>query len=585
MNEFTSNLNHLWAKLMIDELVRCGVTQFCVAPGSRSTPLVAAAAQNDRARIRVHGDERGVAFFALGYGRATGRPAAVITTSGTAVANLLPAVVESSLDNVPMILLTADRPPELRDCGANQTIRQVGIFSSYPRWQFDLPCPDTSIDPAFVLSTVDQAYFRAVNVPAGPVHLNCMYREPLAPDGSEVVIDLARWSALARWVTSNEPFTRYHPASQVIDLAELAALDGRFSQAKRPLLVVGELRTERERTAVAQLADRLGWPVLADITSGLRSRTNAVVAGSDLLLADPEFRARIAPDGCLQIGGRITSSRLTTLLAEADLKEYALVSNHPGRYDPQHRVSTRVVADVGEFCRQFAAVIRNNALPEWRAHWQSGSQKLQAIIDTILDKDSLSEPSACRTLSRMLQADHGLFLASSMPIRYMDMYAAPEGRLQKVQSNRGASGIDGTIASATGYATGLARPVTLLIGDQAFLHDLNSLLLLRSSPQPVIIVLLNNDGGRIFEHLPIARHAKLLDDYFVASHGLKFDKAAAQFGIPCYAPVSIPSFCDAYAAARQSGQSALIELVVDAETTRRQHRDIQQAVTAMLRRE
>lgn len=582
MNDSTSRLNSLWAKLMIDELVRCGVTQFCVAPGSRSTPLVAAAARHERASIIVHTDERGAGFFAVGYGRAAGKPAAVITTSGTAVANLLPAVVESSMDNVPMVLLTADRPPELRDCGANQTIRQVGIFSNYPRWQFDLPCPDSSIDPAFLLTTVDQAYSRAVNVPAGPVHLNCMYREPLGPDDLEVLIDLARWPALTRWVRTNEPFTHYLQASQGIDLAELAALESRFSHTKRPLLVVGELRTERERTAVAELADRLGWPVLADITSGLLSRTGAVVAGSDLLLADPEYRARIAPDGCLRIGGRTSSSRLTTLLAEADLKEYALVSDHSGRRDPQHRVSTRIVAEVSEFCRQFAPVT-GIAQPGWRAHWPSGSSKFQAVIDTVLEDDSISEPSACRILSRMLQPDHGLFLASSMPIRFMDMYAAPEGRLDKVQCNRGASGIDGTIASAVGYATGLARPVTLLIGDQAFLHDLNSLLLLRSVSQPVIVVMMNNDGGHIFDHLPIARQTDLLDKYFAAPHGMKFDKVASQFGLSYHGPKTLPAFQDAYQLARQSGRSALIELVIDFKLSRTKYRETQHAVATLLR--
>jgi len=175
------NVQYLWAKLIVEELLRSGAGHFFLAPGSRSTPLALAVARNRRARYHVHFDERGTAFAALGYGRATGKPAVWITTSGTAVANGLPAVVEAATDGVPLILLTADRPPELRETGANQTIDQAKIFGDYVRWQLDLPVPDPAIDPAFVLTTVDQAVYRSLRAPAGPVHLNCMFREPLVP--------------------------------------------------------------------------------------------------------------------------------------------------------------------------------------------------------------------------------------------------------------------------------------------------------------------------------------------------------------------------------------------------------------------
>src|SRR5690606_37386344 len=194
--------NRLWADLLVEELVRCGVGLFCLAPGSRSTPLVQAVAANPEARPLMHFDERGTAFAALGYARATGRPAAWVTTSGTAVANGLPAVVEASVDGVPLVLLTADRPPELRDTGANQTIPQPALFGEFVRWRFDLPAPAAEIDPAFVLTTADQAVHRAVGRPRGPVHLNCMFREPLAAEAMDDV-------RLAGWRVSGEPYTRY----------------------------------------------------------------------------------------------------------------------------------------------------------------------------------------------------------------------------------------------------------------------------------------------------------------------------------------------------------------------------------------
>lgn len=584
MSDLANNLNSLWAKLLIDELVRCGVTQFCIAPGSRSTPLVAAAARNKRVRITVHTDERGAGFFAVGYGRATGRPAAVITTSGTAVANLVPAVVESSMDHVPMILLTADRPPELRDCGANQTIQQMGMFSSYLRWQFDVPCPAPEIDPAFLLSTIDQAWYRAAGSPAGPVHLNCMYREPLGPDDREIIIDLSRWPGLTRWATTDQPFTSHARSLPLADPSAVALLAEKFSRAVHPLLVVGELRTRRERVAVGELAKRLHWPMLADISSGLDRGAGTAFLAHDLLPSDSDIQDGLRPDCCLQIGGRVTSSRLISLLAETDLTHFSLVNDHPRRQDPNYRLTDRIQSDLVLFCEQFAPT-PNRAWIEWQSHWSLNSQKMQQAIDAAVAGESLTEPGICRALSRLIDPEHALFLASSMPIRYMSMYAAGDGTLKTVQSNRGASGIDGTIASAAGFATGSNRPVTLLIGDQAFLHDLNSLLLLRSSPQPVTIVLLNNDGGRIFEHLPIARYPELLNDYFVASHGLKFDQAAAQFGLPYYDPKTLPEFRDAYLTARQSGRASVIELAVDARLSETKHRQIKQAVTAMLRRE
>ena len=235
----TPRANLLWATLIVEELARSGVDFFCVAPGSRSTPLIAALAANERARSLVHFDERGTAFAALGYARATGRPAAWITTSGTAVANGLPAVVEAAIDGVPMILLTADRPPELRQTGANQTIDQPDIFGDYVRWRFDLPAPEAAVDPAMVLTTVDQAVYRARRTPSGPVHLNLMFREPFLPeDGDEPL------AAPVRWRESDEPYTRYAATRPAVDLDEVERLREELRPVKKGLVVAGRLLPE-----------------------------------------------------------------------------------------------------------------------------------------------------------------------------------------------------------------------------------------------------------------------------------------------------------------------------------------------------
>ncbi|HET7271590.1 MAG TPA: 2-succinyl-5-enolpyruvyl-6-hydroxy-3-cyclohexene-1-carboxylic-acid synthase, partial [Rubrobacter sp.] len=244
MNRDTPRANRLWAYLIVEELLRCGVEFFCVAPGSRSTPLVAAIAANERARNLIHFDERGTAFAALGYARATGRPAAWITTSGTAVANGLPAVVEAATDGVPMILLTADRPPELRQTGANQSIDQPDIFGDYVRWRFDLPAPDPSIDPAMVLTTVDQAAYRAIRTPQGPVHLNLMFREPFLPEDADAP------SAPSAWMKTGEAHTRYAASKPAVDKIETDSLWAALRTAKRGLVVAGRLASRKQGEAV-----------------------------------------------------------------------------------------------------------------------------------------------------------------------------------------------------------------------------------------------------------------------------------------------------------------------------------------------
>ena len=282
----TPRANLLWATLIVEELARSGVDFFCVAPGSRSTPLIAALAANERARNLVHFDERGTAYAALGYARATGRPAAWITTSGTAVANGLPAAIEAAIDGVPMILLTADRPPELRQTGANQTIDQPDIFGDYVRWRFDLPAPEAAVDPAMVLTTVDQTVYRARRAPSGPVHLNLMFREPFLPeDGDEPL------AAPVRWRESDEPYTRYAATGPAVDLDEVERLREELRPVKKGLVVAGRLPSRKQGEAALRLAESLDWPLLPDVGSQVRlgARSENLVPYYDALLASEQF--------------------------------------------------------------------------------------------------------------------------------------------------------------------------------------------------------------------------------------------------------------------------------------------------------
>jgi 2-succinyl-5-enolpyruvyl-6-hydroxy-3-cyclohexene-1-carboxylate synthase len=578
LNRDTPRANRLWAHLIVEELLRCGVDFFCVAPGSRSTPLVAALAANEKARSLIHFDERGTAFAALGYARATQRPAAWITTSGTAVANGLPAVVEAATDGVPMILLTADRPPELRQTGANQTIDQPDIFGDYIRWRFDLPAPDPGIDPAMVLTTVDQAAYRAGRTPQGPVHLNLMFREPFLsdPEDDDVL------SGPSSWARSGEPYTRYAASKPTVDEMEIHNLWETLRPVRRGLVVAGRLASLKQGEAVLLLADALGWPLLPDIGSQIRLGTEDIAAHYDALLAGDSFVETHAPEAVVHVGGRALSKRLEQFLASSRPDPYVVVRENPFRLDPAHRVTHSVEANVLDFCAALARAATEDPPatdPSWLAGWREVSEEVGCHLDGIPAGEP-NEPLVARVLSQNVPPDHGLVVASSMPVRDLDTYAATGGAPVPVAANRGASGIDGTVATAAGFARGLERPVTLLIGDLALLHDLNSLAMLRNVH--VVVVVLNNDGGGIFSFLPIARQEEFFEPYFGTPQGVGFEPAAKMFGLAYEHTGTMEEFVEAYGSACARGSSTLIEVKTDRGKNVALHRRVLEEVATLV---
>ena len=578
----TPRANRLWANLIVEELARCGVDFFCVAPGSRSTPIIAALAANEKAESLVHFDERGTAFAALGYARATGRPAAWITTSGTAVANGLPAVVEAATDGVPMILLTADRPSELRQTGANQTIDQPDIFGDYVRWRFDLPAPQEGVDPAMVLTTVDQAVYRARRAPSGPVHLNLMFREPFVsePEDRE-----EGSSAPERWTKSGEPYTRYAATRPAVDLGEIEHLWESLRMVERGLVVAGRLPSRQQGEAVLRLAESLGWPLLPDVSSQVRlgARSENLVPYYDTLLAGETFKEAHAPEAVLHFGGRSVSKRLEQFLSRSRPDPYVVVRENPFRLDPGHRVTHSVEAGVPGFCVALAKVAGGEARADssWMRSWREASDSVGRYLDSAFaETKELNEPFVARLVSRHLPDEHGLVVASSMPIRDLDTFAAADEAAVPVAANRGASGIDGTVATAAGFARGFGRPLTLLIGDLALLHDLNSLAMVRDLP--VVVVVLNNDGGAIFSFLPVARHKAFFEPYFGTPQGVSFEHAAAMFGLGYERPSSTTEFVETYRVACERGAPTLIEVNTDREENVALHRELLEEISIMV---
>ncbi len=573
------NRNLLWAGLLIEELVRNGVDHFFLAPGSRSSPLTAAVALHPKAQRVMHFDERGTAFAALGYARAAGRPAAWITTSGTAVANGMPAVVEAATDAVPMVLLTADRPPELRETGANQTIDQPGLFGAYVRWRFDLPAPDVSIDPAVALTTIDQAVYRAGRTPGGPVHLNCMFREPLAPDEGRRATGAER-KRLHAWFEAGEPYTTYAPPLSLPASEAMDDLAASLRGIERGIVVAGRMRTRAEGRAALRLAERLGWPLFPDVGSQVRLGRDCEapvrVAFFDQVLTNEAFAHAHRPEAVLHLGGRATSKRLSRFLEASRPAPFVVVRNDPFRFDPAHQASHRFESDIGAFCEALGARIAPRSARPWLSAWRAASDRVRAHLTAFFSEDeTLSEPAVAHLVSRLVPAAGGLVLASSMPVRDADVFATPDGEAPHVALNRGASGIDGTVATATGFAHGRAAPVTLLIGDLALLHDLNALALVRTVRHPFVIVAVNNDGGGIFHFLPIARHPEIFEPYFGTPHGRSFEPAARMFDLAYAHPTTKAAFVEAFREAHARRAGTLIEVRTDREENLALHRTLE----------
>jgi 2-succinyl-5-enolpyruvyl-6-hydroxy-3-cyclohexene-1-carboxylate synthase len=465
---------------------------------------------------------------------------------------------------VPMILLTADRPPELRQTGANQTIDQPDIFGAYVRWRFDLPAPDAGMDPAMVLTTVDQAIYRARRAPGGPVHLNLMFREPFIPEDGGGGL-----SVPDRWSESGEPYTRYAVSRPAVDLDEVERLWESLRPVERGLVVAGRLPSRKRGEAVLRLAESLGWPLLPDVGSQIRlgARSKNLVPYYDALLASEPFRDAHAPEAVLHFGGRVVSKRLEQFLVRSRPYPYVVVRENPFRLDPGHRVTYSVEADVLGFCAALAKVAQRRP-PATAAPWMVGWHKASESVDRYLDRSfadtkELNEPLVARLISHYILEDHGLCVASSMPIRDLDTFAAPDGAPAPLAANRGASGIDGTVATAAGFARGSGRPVTLLIGDLALLHDLNSLAMVKDLP--FVVVVLNNDGGAIFSFLPVARHEAFFEPYFGTPQGLSFEHAAAMFGLGYERPRSATEFVERYRAACARNRPTLIEVRTERE--------------------
>ncbi len=584
-NKF-SDLNSLWACLIVEELLRCGVKYFCIAPGSRSAPLAIAVAQNPHAKSIVHFDERSLGFYALGLCVETQSPIVVITTSGTAAANLFPSIIEANKKKLPLIILTADRPPELRATGANQTIDQIKIFGDYVRFFFDLPCPTRDIAAESILTTIDQAVFRAQGELPGPVHLNCMFREPLAP--SQIKKNFSSYlKSIGNWQISLRPYTQYQkPDLRISDTAieETAQI---LKTIKNGIIVVGKIGGTQEQKAVLALAQKLNWSIFADITSGLRlgQKQIHVIEHFEHILNTAILNKNTPVDGILHLGGRLTSSRFYQVIKKLPLKHYLMVLKHPLRNDPNHIVSMRLQSSVKDFCQALGPKISQRSPGRLLKNLCKADLACEKILNENLFPQSnlLTEPAVARLVSQLIPKNSGFFIGNSMPIRDLGLFASKQGESVKITANRGASGIDGNIATAAGFAKELDGPCTCVLGDLSFLYDLNSLSLLQNPHHPFVMIILNNNGGAIFSFLPVSNLKTGFDKFFTAPHNMTFEHAAKLFKLSYKAVKTITDFKQTYTSAIKTRATTIIEVISNPQSNFLCHQNIVQKIKNSLK--
>lgn len=573
------------ASILVSQWVALGLRDAFVSPGARSTPLVLALAAADSVRKHIVTDERSSAFAALGCARETAQPVLLVCTSGTAGANYFPAVVEASLARVPLLIATADRPVEAQDWRAPQTIAQTELFANFTRWRVALPSPcDATPNLDYLRATACRAWAVARD-DQGPVHLNLPFREPLL--AAQMTTDSEGLpESLLETVT--KPHLDVHSQPRSASPAALNEFRALVDQTRGVIVCGPDTGGRVAANSVRRLAHQLGWPVLADPLSGLRSiADDHVIDAYDVLLRDQGFVAAHLPDVIVRFGALPASKPLTRFLAGARQATNIVIADGDWP-DPNHAGGMFVRAHPQVFCEQASTALgehwaaqRTDAL-DWTRQWSSASQSLrQELNDLLASADPRFTGRVAATLASLLPPDSLLTVGNSMPIRDLDTWVATFD--SDVVANRGANGIDGVLSTALGAAQTATRPNYLYLGDQSLLHDAGALTSSLARNAPLRIVVANDDGGGIFEQLPQQRLGEVFERYFAAPHGHSLAALASAAGLAsekCASSADLPA---ALAALNNVAGTALVEVSTDRDLDRQLRAELpQQALARVL---
>ncbi len=522
LHEF-ANVNELWSRVIAETLRAKGVRFAVICPGSRSSPLAFAFDRTEGIESIPILDERSASFFALGIAKREGMPVVLVCTSGTAAANFYPAVIEASESGVPLVVITADRPHELRGCRAGQTIAQVGIYASYPVSQVELEIPVAEQKALISLKeTIEAQVDCSMGVPFGPVHVNAPFRDPLAPVPDGVFASPLSTDELKGFC---EPSSNRKVSITELDIRE-------FAQTQRGLILVGSyLRPTSEDwlTNVARLADQLKWPVLSDGLSSLRNHVSLfprLITGFNAICRIVEEDSELLPERILVIGDLPISKTLRTWLSIRNIKSLFLTPL-PGEFDPNRGDSESLYFDFN----QGVPIVPCHDEPEFAAKWKRIDALVSEEIENRLSRfDFVFEGSVSAILSHSLPSGSSFFVSNSMPPRDMEFFWNSNDRGMEIYSSRGANGIDGILSTALGVAH-RGKPTYLLTGDLALLHDSNGGLISKKLEGSLTIILVNNAGGGIFEMLPVSQLGEEFETYFATDQQIDFSKWAATYDI------------------------------------------------------
>lgn len=508
----------------VAELVQSGVKDVVVSPGSRSTPMAMVIAEHPEIRLHIHVDERSAAFFALGIAKASGKPAAILCTSGTAAANYYPAIVEAYYSRVPLVVITADRPHELRDVGAPQAIDQIHLYGKHVKWFIEMAPPEKSEEMLrYVRSVCARAAATALTSPAGPVHLNFPFREPLIPDLNKENL-FTHEERLDGYVTIRQSELTLHNN-------QLESLKNELRQYERIIIVCGSIDNGVFPEAVTTFAEKLQAPIIADPLSQLRSgkhRLENVIDAYDTFLRNDDAKKVLQPDLIIRFGAMPVSKALTIFLKENKQAEQWVIDSGGGWRDPSLLTTSMIYCDEAAFCYALNAVIEQEKSSDFLLKWKELNSFTKEHLMKIRESSDLNEGKVFYELFELLPEGATLFVGNSMPIRDLDTFFYSNSKSIRIMANRGANGIDGTISTALGAAV-VHQPMYLVLGDLTFFHDLNGLIMSKLYHLNINIIVINNNGGGIFSFLPQSNHPNHFEKLFGTPLDLQFEHAIRMY--------------------------------------------------------
>lgn len=549
LTEYVSAFTH--------SLVHLGVKNAVISPGSRSTPLAYACMKQEGLDVYRQIDERSAAYFALGMAKASGEPIMLLCTSGTAAANYFPAIVEAYYARVPLLVVTADRPHELREVGAPQAINQLNLFGSHVKWAVDLPMPEQENQLEFLTRHLHRSVSSTVTEPKGPVHLNVPFREPLRID-------------FQQQFESRGEIIRFDGEMEMT-VATSAFLKN-LMKTEKGMLIIGEM-TEPLPPEFWSFIRKLNWPVLADPLSNVRGNVDEsckdlIIDSYDALLKSDKFKNDVKPEAVIRIGPQPVSKPLSLYLSAIKPKNYVVFDESPMLRDAQSVVTHHIKASINGLWK---LAIDEKPVSSYLEKWTEASKLFWELVDVHCDEEMDEGVLAKVFLEKLDGCD--LIVSSSMPIRDTDTYFKTTTRDIAIYANRGANGIDGVVSTAFGVQAVKKRPAYLFIGDLSFLHDLNGLIASKMQDTDLTIVVMNNDGGGIFSYLPQSEEERYFEELFGTPTGLKFSDAANMYDAE-YAAVETKEQLTAALGSKKQSAVKIIEVFTDRETNVTVHRKL-----------